>query len=70
MIEASQIMITMSSQGELGGMSPPMKRHLELQIERLETAPRNTEKLERLLTVHLLPPGPLRIGKNLALFLF
>ena len=32
MIDASQEIITMGSQGELGGMSPPMKRHLELGI--------------------------------------
>jgi hypothetical protein len=70
MIEASQRMITMNCQGELGGMSPSLERHLELQIERLETAPRDTEKLERILTVLLLPPCPLCIGKNLALFLF
>jgi hypothetical protein len=33
MIEASQRMIRMNSQGEveLGGMSPPLKRHLELE---------------------------------------
>jgi hypothetical protein len=34
MIEASQRMIiTMNSQGELGGMSPPQKKHLELEIK-------------------------------------
>jgi len=70
MIEASQRMITMNCQGELGGMSPSLKRHLELQIERLETAPIDTEKLERILTVRLLLPCPLCIGKTLALFLF
>jgi hypothetical protein len=33
MVEASQRMIRMNSQGEveLGGMSPPLKRHLELE---------------------------------------
>ena len=51
MIEASQRMITISSQGELGGMSPPQKRHLELQIKTLENASRDAEKLERLLQV-------------------
>ena len=40
----------MNKQGELGGgMSPPQKRHLELQIKTLENAPRDAEKLERLL---------------------
>jgi hypothetical protein len=49
MIEASQGMITiMESQGGRG-MSPPMKRHLELEIKILENAPRDVEKLERLL---------------------
>jgi hypothetical protein len=41
----------MSSQGETGGMSPPQKRHLELQIKTLENAPRDADKLERLLQV-------------------
>jgi len=49
MIDASQKMITMNRQGELGGMSPPQKRHLELQIKTLQEAPRDAEKLERLL---------------------
>jgi hypothetical protein len=47
MIEASQEIITMGSQGE--GMSPPMKKHLELEIKTLQNAPRDAEKLERLL---------------------
>ena len=51
MIDASQRMITMSCQGETGGLSPPQKRHLELQIKTLKTAPRDAEKLERLLQV-------------------
>jgi hypothetical protein len=49
MIDASQRMITMNNQGQFGGMSPPQKRHLELQIKTLENAPRDAEKLERLL---------------------
>jgi hypothetical protein len=49
MIDASQGIITMGSQGE--GMSPPMKRHLELQIKTLQEAPRDAEKLKRLLQV-------------------
>ena len=51
MIEASQRMLKVNSQGEgeLGGMSPPMKRHLELEIKTLQNAPRDAEKLERLL---------------------
>jgi hypothetical protein len=42
MIEASQRMLTMNSQGEregeLGGMSPSIKIHLELQIKTLQSA--------------------------------
>jgi hypothetical protein len=50
MIDASQRMITMNNQGEeLEGMSPPQKRYLALQIKTLEKAPRDAEKLERLL---------------------
>jgi hypothetical protein len=51
MTEASQRILRMSSLGELGGMSPPQKRHLELQIKTLENAPRDAGKLERLLQV-------------------
>ena len=50
MIDASQRMITINNQREeLGGMSPPQKRYLALQIKTLEKAPRDAEKLERLL---------------------
>jgi hypothetical protein len=49
MTDASQRMITINSQGE--GMSPPMKKHLELEIMTLENAPRDADKLERLLQV-------------------
>jgi hypothetical protein len=47
MIEASQKMIRINSQGEieLGAMSPPLKRHLELQIKTLQNAPRDADKL-------------------------
>ena len=41
----------MNSQGKLGGMSPPKKRHLELEIKALQNAPRDADKLERLLQV-------------------
>jgi hypothetical protein len=56
MIEASQSMIKVTSQGEeegvlAGGMSPPMKKHLELEIQTLQNAPRDADKLERLLQV-------------------
>src|SRR5687768_15510805 len=51
MIDASQGIITMGSQGELGGMSPPMKKHLELEIKTLQNAPRDAEKLRKLLQV-------------------
>jgi hypothetical protein len=33
------------------GMSSPLKRHLELEIRTLENAPRDADKLERLLQV-------------------
>jgi hypothetical protein len=47
MIDASQRMITMNSQGE--GMSPPIRKYLELEIKILQDAPKDAEKLERLL---------------------
>jgi hypothetical protein len=49
MIEASQRMLRINSQGELGGMSSPTKRKLELEIKTLKNAPRDADKLERLL---------------------
>jgi len=49
MIEASQRMLTVNSQETLGGLSPPQKRHLELEIKTLQNAPRDAEKLEKLL---------------------
>ena len=42
-------MLKVSSKETLGGISPPQKRHLELEIETLQNAPRDAEKLERLL---------------------
>ena len=51
MIDASQRTIIIGSQGELGGMSPPMKEHLELEIKILQNAPRDPDKLERLLQI-------------------
>ena len=46
MIDASQGIITiMDSQGE--GMSPPKKKHLELEIKILENAPRDADKLRK-----------------------
>ena len=51
MIDASQGMITiMDSQGG-EGMSPPMKEHLELEIKILKNAPRDADKLRKLLQV-------------------
>jgi hypothetical protein len=50
MIEASQRMITLSSQGETGGLSPPQKRHLEFKLRHLQML-RDADKLERLLKV-------------------
>jgi hypothetical protein len=50
MIEASQRMITINSQGgELGGINPATKKHYELQIKTLQNAPRDADKLEWLL---------------------
>lgn len=49
MIEASQRMLKVNSHVELGGLSPPQKRHLELEIKTLQNAPRDAEKLEKLL---------------------
>src|SRR5918996_6660079 len=54
MIDASQRMITISSsnegvEGGWGGMNSAMRRHLELQIKTLQNAPRDPDKLERLL---------------------
>ena len=42
-------MLKMNSQGE--GMSPSMKKRLELEIKTLENAPRDSDNLERLLQV-------------------
>lgn len=50
MIDANQGIITMGSQGE-EGMSPPMKKHLELEIKILKNAPRDADKLRKLLQV-------------------
>jgi methyl coenzyme M reductase beta subunit len=50
MIDANQRMIKISSQGG-EGMSPPMKKHLELEIKTLENAPRDADKLRKLLQV-------------------
>jgi hypothetical protein len=46
MIEASQRMLRINSQGELGGINPLLKEHLELEIKTLENAPRDADKLE------------------------
>jgi hypothetical protein len=55
MIDASRVMLEVNSQGgdgaAGGGMNPVMKRHLELEIKTLQNAPRNADKLERLLKV-------------------
>jgi hypothetical protein len=54
MIEASQRMITINNsnqgiEGEWVGINPATKRHLELQFKTLQNAPRDPDKLERLL---------------------
>jgi hypothetical protein len=56
MIEASQRMITMHTQvpGEASegcGINPAVKRYLELEIKTLQNAPRDADKLRRLLEV-------------------
>jgi hypothetical protein len=56
MIDASQRMISLHSQvpGEAQGgwgINPIMKRHLELEIKTLQNAPRDAEKLRKLLEV-------------------
>jgi hypothetical protein len=55
MIEASQRMITTHTHvleeaaGEGWGINPAVKRHLELEIKTLQNAPRDADKLRRLL---------------------
>jgi hypothetical protein len=53
MIEASQRMLRINNQGgeglEGGGISPAMNRHLELEIETLQYALRDADKLRQLL---------------------
>jgi hypothetical protein len=52
MIEASQRMITIGNQTEsLSRMNPAIRRHLELEIKTLQTAPRDPDKLQRLLKI-------------------
>ncbi len=56
MIDATQRMITISSsnegvEGGWGGTNSAMRRHLELQIKTLQNAPRDLDKLDRLLQV-------------------
>ena len=56
MIEASQRMIAANSQlgGEASegwGINPVMKRHLESEIKTLQNAPRDADKLRKLLEV-------------------
>jgi hypothetical protein len=52
-IDASQRMLKVNSEGgELGGgMNPPIKKHLELEIKTLQNAPRDADKLRKLLKV-------------------
>jgi hypothetical protein len=50
MIEGIQRTITIGNQTEsLSKMNPVIKRHLELEIRTLQNAPRDEDKLERLL---------------------
>jgi hypothetical protein len=49
MIEASQRILKVNTPGDLGGMNPAVKKHYELQIKTLQNAPRDVDKLERLL---------------------
>lgn len=48
MIDATQRMITIGNQGG-GGMNRAIKKHLELEIRTLQNAPRDPDKLQRLL---------------------
>jgi hypothetical protein len=49
MIDASQKMLKINTQGgegaAVGGISPPIKRRLELEIKTLQNAPRDADKL-------------------------
>ena len=56
MIEASQRMIDVQSQVQREakdgwGLNPIMKKHLELEIKTLQNAPRDADKLRRLLEI-------------------
>jgi hypothetical protein len=56
MIDASQRMLKVNSQGEEelglgGGINPAIKKHLELEIETLQNAHRDPDKLSRLLQI-------------------
>jgi hypothetical protein len=56
MIDASQRMLDVQSQvqGEVRegwGINPAMKKHLELEIRTLQNAPRDADKLRRLLEI-------------------
>jgi hypothetical protein len=56
MIDATQRMINVHSQvqreaKEGFGINPAMKRHLELEIKTLQNAPRDPDKLRKLLDV-------------------
>ena len=50
MIEASQRTLRINSQGEeLEGMSPPIKKHLDLETKTLQNVPRDADKPRYLL---------------------
>jgi hypothetical protein len=51
MVEASQRMLRINNEGELGGIGPPLKGHLEVEKKTLENAPRQADKLRRLLQI-------------------
>jgi hypothetical protein len=57
MIESSQRMLTINNSNQgleaaaWRGMNPVMKRHLELEIKTLQNAPRDADKLRRLLQI-------------------
>jgi hypothetical protein len=51
MIDASQRMLKVNSQGDFGVMNPVVKRHLELEIKTLQNAPRDADKLRQILQV-------------------
>jgi hypothetical protein len=51
MVEASQRILKVNNQGDLGGINPAIKGRLELEIKSLGNAPRDADKLRRILEI-------------------